>query len=315
MSLRERCRVIIDLHCHILPNIDDGAENIEETIEMLSIAAEEGIQGMIATSHAEAEVGPKQSEKYLKAYRKTLQYIESNDIPITARNMLRDKQEPIDILDNIDEDLVNKLLKALLEILDVQEQTVSIDKVHADEIREYLALLDLIIEIDQMYCLDLRHGDKITAISQPGMRYAQAEALVKSLLLDPKFNQLSINEREVVISRLLSEIKGRMMEDIVLLETKLAHPNKEVFQLKFAVGEFDMVIHDPKTLTCQIFEIKYSKEVVSNQYRHLIDNEKCSETEHRFGRITDKIVIYRGDGAVSDGVQYINVETYLNSLA
>jgi AAA+ ATPase superfamily predicted ATPase len=239
----------------------------------------------------------------------------SNDIPITARNMLRDKQEPIDILDNIDEDLVNKLLKALLEILDVQEQTVSIDKVHADEIREYLALLDLIIEIDQMYCLDLRHGDKITAISQPGMRYAQAEALVKSLLLDPKFNQLSINEREVVISRLLSEIKGRMMEDIVLLETKLAHPNKEVFQLKFAVGEFDMVIHDPKTLTCQIFEIKYSKEVVSNQYRHLIDNEKCSETEHRFGRITDKIVIYRGDGAVSDGVQYINVETYLNSLA
>lgn len=82
MSLRERCRVIIDLHCHILPNIDDGAENIEETIEMLSIAAEEGIRGMIATSHAEAEVGPKQSEKYLKAFRKTLQYIESNDIPI-----------------------------------------------------------------------------------------------------------------------------------------------------------------------------------------------------------------------------------------
>ena len=49
-----------------------------------------------------------------------------------------------------------------------------------------------------------------------------------------------------------------MMEDIVLLETKLANPDKQVFQLQFAVGEFDMVIHDPKALTCEIFEIKYS---------------------------------------------------------
>lgn len=74
--------MIIDLHCHILPNVDDGAENIEETIEMLSMAIEEGISGIIATSHAEAEVGPKQSERYIKAYRKVLQYIEANDIPI-----------------------------------------------------------------------------------------------------------------------------------------------------------------------------------------------------------------------------------------
>ena len=28
-----------------------------------------------------------------------------------------------------------------------------------------------------------------------------------------------------------------MMEDIVLLETKIANPKKQVFQLQFAVGE------------------------------------------------------------------------------
>ena len=32
------------------------------------------------------------------------------------------------------------------------------------------------------------------------------------------------------------------MEDIVLLETKIAHPEKKVFKLQFAVGEFDMVV-------------------------------------------------------------------------
>ncbi len=41
----------IDLHSHILPGVDDGAENLEETMEMLQIAYKEGIRCMIATPH------------------------------------------------------------------------------------------------------------------------------------------------------------------------------------------------------------------------------------------------------------------------
>ena len=63
-----------------------------------------------------------------------------------------------------------------------------------------------------------------TVIAQPGLRYAQADALIQSLLLDETFSDLSLQERKFVTERILSEIKGRMMEDIVLLETKLANP-------------------------------------------------------------------------------------------
>jgi hypothetical protein len=87
------------------------------------------------------------------------------------------------------------------------------------------------------------------------------------------------------------------------------------FKLQFAVGEFDMVIHDPSALTCQIYEVKHSKEVVPNQYRHLVDPEKGAQTQHRFGTITGRYVIYRGEATASEGVQYLNVEKYLNSLA
>ena len=104
------------------------------------------------------------------------------------------------------------------------------------------------------------------------------------------------------------------MEDIVLLETKLANPDKEVFQLQFAVGEFDMVVADAETLTCEIFEIKHSKEVIPAQYRHLTDEEKCAQTEHRYGTITARTVIYRGKTTESNNVKYINVEEYLNLL-
>ena len=34
----------IDMHCHILPEVDDGAQSIEETVQMLRIAYREGIR-------------------------------------------------------------------------------------------------------------------------------------------------------------------------------------------------------------------------------------------------------------------------------
>lgn len=154
-----------------------------------------------------------------------------------------------------------------------------------------------------------------TVIAQPGLRYAQADALIQSLLLDETFSDLSLAERNFVTERILSEIKVRMMEDIVLLETKLANPKKEVFVLQFAIGEFNMVVFDPAAGSCEIYEIKHSTEAVPQQYRHLINEQKCELTQHRFGPITGKYVLYRGEDVVlENGITYRNVEEYLIQL-
>lgn len=42
---------MIDLHCHILPGIDDGAKSLEEAVEMAKIAEDEGIERIVATPH------------------------------------------------------------------------------------------------------------------------------------------------------------------------------------------------------------------------------------------------------------------------
>jgi len=42
---------MIDLHCHILPGIDDGPETLDESIEMCRIAAADGITTVVATPH------------------------------------------------------------------------------------------------------------------------------------------------------------------------------------------------------------------------------------------------------------------------
>ena len=41
----------VDVHCHILPGIDDGASSFEEALKMAEIAAADGIREIIATPH------------------------------------------------------------------------------------------------------------------------------------------------------------------------------------------------------------------------------------------------------------------------
>lgn len=42
---------VVDLHSHVLPNLDDGARNDDEALEMLRVAAADGIDVITATPH------------------------------------------------------------------------------------------------------------------------------------------------------------------------------------------------------------------------------------------------------------------------
>ena len=42
---------MIDIHCHILPSIDDGSQSMEMSLEMISMAYDSGVRSMIATPH------------------------------------------------------------------------------------------------------------------------------------------------------------------------------------------------------------------------------------------------------------------------
>ncbi|MED1204707.1 tyrosine-protein phosphatase [Heyndrickxia acidicola] len=42
---------MIDLHCHILPGVDDGAQNLADSLEMAKQAVSQGIHTIVATPH------------------------------------------------------------------------------------------------------------------------------------------------------------------------------------------------------------------------------------------------------------------------
>ena len=239
----------------------------------------------------------------------------SNDLGISASNLRRDRDKPDNILDRIDREAFTEGLRRALEILNKPEQTVEITEVHRQEIKEYLDLLDLTEDIPTEFIPVKNERLFRTAVSQPGLRYAQAEAFIRQLLLDEQFQNISAADRGRVAEKILDEIRGRMMEDIVLLETKMSKPGRQVFRLQFPVGEYDMVVVDPEAIECEVYEIKHSVERVPAQYRFLEDEEKLQSVEFRYGKTRKKAVIYRGQSTIADnGIEYLNVEEYLRSL-
>lgn len=248
---------------------------------------------------------------------------ESHDLGSTAQLLrkARDEDKRTDILDEIDKSQILSTLKKILEIKEKDNQTIGITDTHVEEIKQYLKRLDLIDDLDIETLTGSEGRLTYTIFTQPGMRFCQAQALVYSLMKDEQIKNLQEREINLITEKIIDSVLGHMLEDIVIYETKRVlmpkrHDNKkQVFQIRFEAGEFDMVIYDNQSNTCEIYEIKHSLEAVPFQYRHLINEDKIALTEKRFGTITKKCVLYRGSTMESENdVLYKNVEEYLNEL-
>ena len=218
------------------------------------------------------------------------------------------------VLYDVNEKQILERLKAIIEVKEKSETPFSITQEHIDKVKKYLLMLDLIVNCPERY----ESGKQAEHIvfSQSGMRYAIAKALVYSLMQDAYFASIPEADKAYITGKILDDVKGRMLEDIVLLEVCKAAPSTmEAFKFKFdAGGEFDMVIYDKTSQNCRIYEIKHSTETNEKQTLHLRDAEKCQIIENRFGPISGKFVLYRGKDKFAEGVQYLNVENFLCGL-
>ena len=239
----------------------------------------------------------------------------SHDFGSAKELLLHDlPAERATVLYDVNEKQILERLKAIIEVKEKSETTVPITQEHIDKVKKYLLMLDLIVNCPERY----ESGKQAEHIvfSQPGMRYAIAKALVYSLMQDAYFASISEADKAYITGKILDDVKGRMLEDIVLLEVRKTAPSTmEAFKFKFDVGgEFDMVIYDKTSQNCRIYEIKHSTEANEKQTLHLRDAEKCQIVEKRFGPISGKFVLYRGKDTFAEGVQYLNVENFLCGL-
>ena len=237
----------------------------------------------------------------------------------SAAEVLRKQSDPdkqSTLLDTIDHKGITNSLMDILKIKNAENMQIGLTQTHADEIKQYLTALDLVVDCPRETIASGADELEYVLFTQPGMRYCQAQALLHVLMKNTTFKTASEREKKLVGDRILEEVRGRMMEDIVLLETSRSLPKgKRAFKLTMSASEFDMVIYDDEQDTCELYEVKHSAEIVEHQYHVLTDEVECALVEKKYGTIIKKCVLYRGKPTTLDnGIEYQNVDEYLMQL-
>ncbi len=248
----------------------------------------------------------------------------SHDLGSAAQLLRRERKSELRnrILEAVNKVSVTRQLMDTLSIVNEPEQTVKIEPVHVRQIEAYLKALDLIMTCPIESSDPEQTESERILFTQPGMRFAQAQALIHALEKDSVFKAETERERMRICAKIESDVMGRMLEDIVLAETIRAIPYRRdkyrqlrVFKLLFPRGEFDMVVCDPEKVACRLYEIKHTTERDDGQLRHLVDSKKLAYVEHNYGDILSRTVLYRGeDFAHPSGVEYRNVGDWLKEM-
>ena len=68
--------MLVDIHCHILPGVDDGAPDMETSRAMIRDAYEQGVRYIIATPHYRPEMFEPSMKKVIRVYHELRDYAE-----------------------------------------------------------------------------------------------------------------------------------------------------------------------------------------------------------------------------------------------
>lgn len=72
---------LTDIHCHILPYVDDGAVDMDEALELLTMEANQGVSEICLTPHLREEMFTTPDSKILSVFDRLKAAAEENAIP------------------------------------------------------------------------------------------------------------------------------------------------------------------------------------------------------------------------------------------
>ena len=217
---------MIDLHMHLIPDVDDGAESFEETEKLLLQAIEQGIEAIIATPHSREAFFKKSSNTY-KQYYLLNNLIESKklNIKVYLGSEVRCKVSKMD-----------KILKAL--------KTKELPSLNNTQyvLVELCAGQYILPEKDMMKCIDrlreegwipvIAHAERydlpIKTIKEMKKRGCFIQINMYSIVDDP--NEKICNNTEVMLKEKLVDFVGtdahRLKRKQSILKTKKPRPVK-----------------------------------------------------------------------------------------
>lgn len=134
---------MIDIHCHIVPNIDDGAKNLDDALEMAKIAYNEGIRQIINTSHYHPSFNYIKGKELLNRVKEFNNILKLNniDIEIFIGNELYYSEDIIEIIEQKEFYSLNNSRYLLIEFSPLNFPKNILDIIYEIKIRGYIPIL------------------------------------------------------------------------------------------------------------------------------------------------------------------------------
>lgn len=74
--------MVTDIHCHVIPGVDDGARDLRESLRMLEKEAAEGIRAVVATPHFNEQTSIAALERYRNSWDRLQELLYKRRLPV-----------------------------------------------------------------------------------------------------------------------------------------------------------------------------------------------------------------------------------------
>ena len=183
---------MIDIHCHILPDVDDGSKSIEESIEMAKIAQSEGIKKIVNTSHYHPDfkyIKGKELGEVLNEFNKILKN-KGIDVEVILGNELYFTEDLIENFENLEFHSINKSRYVLIEFSPNNFPKNLVDIVYEIKLKKYIPILAHVERYPKIQenpniiydCINEGALIQVNASSVIGKNGSEAEKVSKILL-------------------------------------------------------------------------------------------------------------------------------------
>ncbi len=76
-------QALTDMHCHLLPYVDDGAENLQQAVHLLNLQVEQNVSTVFLTPHYRKGMFETADDKIEAQYNRLLELTQKSNLPLT----------------------------------------------------------------------------------------------------------------------------------------------------------------------------------------------------------------------------------------